>query len=37
MRVFQQTGDLKAVVRHIVAETRGSTPESRQAQAHAVN
>src|ERR1700757_236498 len=37
MRVFQQTGDLKAVVRHIVAETRGGTTESRQAQARAVN
>src|SRR5215468_8539669 len=33
IRVFGQTGDLKAVVRHIVAETRGGTAESRQARA----
>jgi carboxylate-amine ligase len=31
MRVFEQTGDLKAVVKHIVAETRGSVVEPRQA------
>src|SRR5215813_2347422 len=36
LRVFEQTGDLKAVVRHIVAETRGGVVEPRQA-SHAVN
>jgi len=34
LRVFQETGDLKAVVRNLVAETRG---HSTQATAHAVN
>jgi len=37
LRVFEQTGDLKAVVRHIVAETKGAANESRQASARAVN
>jgi carboxylate-amine ligase len=37
LRVYQQTGDLKAVVRHIVAETRGGVSEPRQSSAHAVN
>lgn len=37
LRVFEQTGDLKAVVRHIVAETRGGVTEPRQSSAHAVN
>jgi carboxylate-amine ligase len=37
MRVFEQTGDLKAVVRHIVAETKGAVTESKQASARAVN
>jgi len=37
VRVFEQTGDLKAVVRHIVAETKGAPTESKQASARAVN
>ncbi|HUL14433.1 MAG TPA: carboxylate-amine ligase [Terriglobales bacterium] len=37
LRVFEQTGDLKAVVRHLVAETRGGVTEPRQSSAHAVN
>ena len=37
LRVFEQTKDLKAVVRHIVAETRGGVTEPRQTPAHAVN
>jgi carboxylate-amine ligase len=37
LRVFEQTGDLKAVVRHIVAETKGAVTESKQASARAVN
>ncbi len=37
LRVFEQTGDLKAVVRHIVAETRGGVMEPRQTSARAVN
>jgi carboxylate-amine ligase len=38
LRVYQQTGDLKAVVRHVVAETRaGSVGESKPGAAHAVN
>jgi len=36
LRVFQETGDLKAVVRHLVAETKGGVTEPR-ASAHAVN
>jgi len=36
LRVFQETGDLKAVVRHLVAETKGGVAEPR-ASAHAVN
>src|SRR5271154_1685827 len=35
LRVFQETGDLKAVVRNIVAETRGHS--AGQSSAHAVN
>jgi carboxylate-amine ligase len=35
LRVFQETGDLKAVVRNIVAETRGHA--NSQVSAHAVN
>lgn len=34
LRIYQETGDLKAVVRNIVAETRG---HGSQASAHAVN
>jgi carboxylate-amine ligase len=37
LRVYQQTGDLKAVVRHLVAETRGSVTEPRASSAHAIN
>jgi carboxylate-amine ligase len=37
LRVFEQTGDLKAVVRHIVAETRAGVSEPRQSSARAVN
>jgi len=37
MRVYEQTGDLKAVVRHIVTETKGAVTESKQASARAVN
>jgi carboxylate-amine ligase len=37
LRVFERTGDLKAVVRHIVEETRGGVTEPRQSSAHAVN
>jgi carboxylate-amine ligase len=36
LRVFKETGDLKAVVQHLVAETRGAS-ESRTSSAHAVN
>ena len=36
LRVFQETGDLKAVVRHLVNETRGGVTQS-QTSAHAVN
>ena len=36
LRVYQQTGDLKSVVRHIVAETRG-VGEQRASSAHAIN
>ena len=37
MRVYEQTNDLKAVVRHIVAETRGGVLEPKQASAQAMN
>ncbi len=36
LRVFNETGDLKAVVRNIVAETRGHNA-GQQSSAHAVN
>jgi len=36
LRVFEETGDLKQVVRHIVAETRGGVGEPRESSAHAV-
>ena len=29
LRVFQETGDLKAVVRHLVNETRGGVTQSQ--------
>src|SRR5262250_2336463 len=37
LRVYQQTGDLKAVVRHVVAETRAGSAEPKQSTAHAIN
>jgi carboxylate-amine ligase len=37
LRVYQETGDLKAVVRHLVAETRGRVTEPRTSSARAVN
>src|ERR1700740_2421387 len=38
LRVYERTGDLKEVVRHVVAETRaGSMGEARAGSAHAVN
>ena len=37
LKVYEQTGDLKAVVRHLVAETREGITEPRQTSAHAVN
>ena len=37
LRVFRETGDLHAVVRHLVAETRGGVTEPRASSAHAVN
>src|SRR6201993_342909 len=36
LRVYEQTGDLKAVVKHLVTETRGVT-EPRASSAHAIN
>src|SRR4249920_3154684 len=36
IRVYQQTADLKAVVRHLVSETRGVT-EPRASSVHAIN
>jgi carboxylate-amine ligase len=37
LRVYKETGDLKAVVRHLVAETRGGVTEPHTSSAHAVN
>ncbi len=37
LRVFQETGDLRAVVQHVVKETRAGTIEPRSTSAHAVN
>jgi len=37
LRVFQETGDLRAVVQHVVAETRAGTIEPRSSSARAVN
>ena len=37
LRVYQKTGDLKAVVRHLVAETRAGVTEPRASSARAVN
>ncbi|HYK39974.1 MAG TPA: carboxylate-amine ligase [Candidatus Eremiobacteraceae bacterium] len=37
MKVYEQTNDLKAVVRHIVAETRSGVLQPKQASAQALN
>ncbi|PYT77007.1 MAG: carboxylate-amine ligase, partial [Acidobacteria bacterium] len=37
LRVYRETGDPKAVVRHLVAETRAGVTEPRPSSAHAVN
>ncbi len=37
LRVFQQTGDLKDVVRHLVMETRASVMDSKSNPARAIN
>ncbi len=37
LRVFEQTGDLKEVVKHLVNETRASTLEGRSTRAGTVN
>jgi glutamate---cysteine ligase / carboxylate-amine ligase len=37
LRVYQETGDFKAVVKHLVAETRAGVTEPRPGAAHAVN
>ena len=37
LRVYQQTGDLKDVVRHLVMETRASVMDSRTNSAKAIN
>jgi carboxylate-amine ligase len=37
LRVFEQTGDLRAVVQHVVAETRAGTMEPRASSSRAVN
>ena len=36
-RVYQQTGDLKEVVRHLVRETRASAMETRSSSAGTVH
>lgn len=37
LRVYQQTGDLKAVVRHLITETRASVQDARSNSAAAIN
>jgi glutamate---cysteine ligase / carboxylate-amine ligase len=37
LRVYQQTGNLKDVVRHLVAETRASVMDTRSSSAGAIN
>ena len=37
LRVYQQTGDLKDVVRHLVMETRGSVQDAKSSSAAAIN
>jgi carboxylate-amine ligase len=37
LKVYQETGDLREVVRHLVAETRAGSSEKKPTSAHAVN
>jgi carboxylate-amine ligase len=37
LRVYQQTGDLKDVVRHLVMETRASVQDAKSNSAAAIN
>ena len=37
LRVYQQTGDLKGVVRHLVMETRASVQDAKSSSAAAIN
>src|ERR1700675_2374413 len=37
LRVYKETGDMMAVVRHLVRETKGGVTEPRTSSAHAVN
>jgi len=37
LRVFERTGDLKDVVRHLVTETRGSVTDSKSSSAGTIN
>ena len=37
LRIYEQTGDLKAVVKHLVEETRGGVSQSKTSSAHAIN
>jgi carboxylate-amine ligase len=37
LRVYQETGDLKAVVKHLVEETRGGVMHPRTLPVHAIN
>jgi len=37
LRVFQETGDLKEVVRHLVRETRGTVEDGKSTSAGVIN
>jgi glutamate---cysteine ligase / carboxylate-amine ligase len=37
LRVYEETNDLKAVVKHLVDETRGGVIQSKSSSAHAIN
>jgi len=37
LKVYQETGDLRQVVRHLVSETRAGSSEKKPSSAHAVN
>jgi carboxylate-amine ligase len=37
LRIYEQTGDLKEVVRHLVAETRASTMDIKSTTASTIN